>query len=643
MASRLRNKYVPRQYKSMMFLSWLDLRQGKMPVRDYIQAFEECRMRCRFVEDSRGHRMSQCPSSNLLIEIEELGSGSHEDDDPVGDDVYIVDEGLAEEYQVLQRARLSTISHPAPYDILWIDHILCDVLLMKIGGIILGRPWLFDYDVQFMGRANTCSFMYRDRQLVWYPHTNKPTSKRDPKSRIGLIMDPRCALLSLWICKMTRPLPPLLQKSRVCYWSMPTYSPEELPRELPPLRHIQHAIDLVPGASLPNLPHYRMEPTKYEELSRQVQELLDKGLIHEKLNDVRPRYSIYDCEFYVVIQALKHWHHYLLYKEFLSDRHARWVEYLQDFTFVLRHKKGKENVMVDTLRFESLSDSYADCPNFGHVLQALSDGPSLDHKDFLVVNGCLFFRSRLCILCTSLRDFLTWECHARGLFGHFGRDKTIAAVEYQFYWPTLKRNVGNVVTQCRVCALAKQVKKNARLYTPLSVPTCPWDDVSIDFVLGLPRTARRHDSIMVVVDRFSKMAHFYFREIARLHGLPKSIVLDRDVRFTNHFWRTLWSLLGTKLKFSTAYHPQTDGQTEVVNRSLGNLFRSLVGESLTTWDLIIPCADPFEITHGLAPHKPLDLVPLDPHVRHVSQLHQDIHDRIQSQNALYKQAADMHH
>ena len=110
---------------------------------------------------------------------------------------------------VLQRAALSAISHRTPYDVSWIDttalsvrhqcqvplrvstydeHILCDVLPMKVGGVILGRPWLYDYDVQMRGRANTCSFMYRDRQLVWYLHTIKPVTTRDPRSRLGLIV-----------------------------------------------------------------------------------------------------------------------------------------------------------------------------------------------------------------------------------------------------------------------------------------------------------------------------------------------------------------------------------------------------------------------------------------------------------------------
>jgi len=127
----------------------------------------------------------------------------------------------------------------------------------------------------------------------------------------------------------------------------------------------------------------------------------------------------------------------------------------------------------------------------------------------------------------------------------------------------------------------------------------------MDSMLGLPRTTKKHDSIFVAVDHFSKMAHFipcnktsdasriarlYFSEIVKLYGIPKTIVSNRDVRFTSHFWRTLWNMVGTKLKFSTAYHPQTNGQTEVVNRNLGNLLRCLVQENLQNWDLILPTA-----------------------------------------------------
>lgn len=201
----------------------------------------------------------------------------------------------------------------------------------------------------------------------------------------------------------------------------------------------------------------------------------------------------------------------------------------------------------------------------------------------------------------------------------------------------------------------------------------------MDFVLGLPRTQRGNDSIFVVVDRFSKMVHFipckkttdavqvaslFFREVYRLHGLPMTIVSDRDSRFISHFWRSLWKLLKTSLNMSSAYHPQTDGQTEVVNRSLGNMLRCLVGDNIRSWDTHLCQAEfahnhaynrslgfsPFKVVYGYTPRTPLSLTTLpeqgDFHGRAVdlvtelARVQACAHDNLVISSAQYKAIAD---
>jgi hypothetical protein len=167
----------------------------------------------------------------------------------------------------------------------------------------------------------------------------------------------------------------------------------------------------------------------------------------------------------------------------------------------------------------------------------------------------------------------------------------------------MRADVKRFMDRCRICQHSKGKRKNEGFYQPLPIPDRSWDAVSMDLILVLLRTQRRFNSIFVVVDRFSNMAHFitcqktsdathianfFFKEVIRLHGLPRSIVSDRDTKFMGHFWRTLWKKLRKNLSFTSSYHPQMDGQTEFVNKSLGDLLRSLVIELHSQWDNILP-------------------------------------------------------
>jgi hypothetical protein len=150
--------------------------------------------------------------------------------------------------------------------------------------------------------------------------------------------------------------------------------------------------------------------------------------------------------------------------------------------------------------------------------------------------------------------------------GHFGVKKTEDILVAHFFWPKRSRDVMRFVARCTTCQKAKSRLNLHGLYMPLPAPSIPWKDISMDFVLRTPRTKRGRDNIFVVVVRFSKITHFipchktddashiadlFFKEIIHLHGVPNTIVSDRDTKFYSHFWQSLWAKLGTKLLFST--------------------------------------------------------------------------------------------
>ena len=168
----------------------------------------------------------------------------------------------------------------------------------------------------------------------------------------------------------------------------------------------------------------------------------------------------------------------------------------------------------------------------------------------------------------------------------------------------MKFNIAGFVARCDTYQRVKtEHQRPARLLQPLQIPTWKWDEIGMDFIVGLPRTQKGNDSIWVIVDRLTKVAHFipvktnyggdklaglYIDNILRLHGMPSRIVSDRGPKFTSRFWKSLHTTLGTKLDFSSAYHPQTDGQTERVNQILEDLLRACVITYRKDWEKILP-------------------------------------------------------
>ncbi|KAL0544935.1 hypothetical protein IC582_020065 [Cucumis melo] len=387
-----------------------------------------------------------------------------------------------------------------------------------------------------------------------------------------------------------------------------------------------------------------------------------------QLKSHEQNYPTHDLELAAVVFALKIWRHYLYGEKIqiftdhkslkyfftqkeLNMRQRRWLELVKDYDCEILYHPGKANVAPlhrDLERAEiavsvgavtmQLAQLTVQPTLRQRIIDAQSNDPYLVEKRGLAEagqatefslssDGGLLFERRLCVPSDSaVKTELLAEAHSSPFSMHPGNTKMYQDLKRVYWWRNMKREVAEFVSKCLVCQQVKAPRqKPAGLLQPLSIPEWKWENVSMDFITGLPRTLRGFTVIWVVVDRLTKSAHFvpgkstytaskwaqlYMSEIVRLHGVPVSIFSDRDARFTSKFWKGLQTAMGTRLDFSTAFHPQTDGQTERLNQVLEDMLRACALEFPGSWDSHLHLMEfaynnSYQATIGMAPFEAL--------------------------------------
>jgi len=411
------------------------------------------------------------------------------------------------------------------------------------------------------------------------------------------------------------------------------------------------------------------------------------SFMSRKLDTHQRNYPAHELELLSVHEALKKWRHLLaggprvkvitdsstvksaLSQKDLSPKLARYSLTFADYDLEFVHRPGRDHTVADALsrvNINSVSFSVSDYeqdPFFASIYSALAaSDPSPNsisfERQYYLKNNLLFKRDKKDRICVpkGQREPLLIAHHDAPSAAHRGRDKTYGSLASLYFWPRMFADVEAYVNSCHVCQRIKPASSAMQApLLPLHVPRCPWEAISMDFITGLP-TIRGFDAVWVVVDRLSKMCHLtptkstasaadtanlFIQNIFRLHGLPRSIVSDRDPKFTGRFWQTFFSALETKLKLSTAYHPQSDGQSERTIRTVEQLLRGLAGE-LPSWLDALPLAEyahnssvhsstgatPFEVVFGFNPPHPDPLFATITDVSDVSSFLVDLDVRI---------------
>ena len=395
----------------------------------------------------------------------------------------------------------------------------------------------------------------------------------------------------------------------------------------------------------------------------------------------------------------------------LSRRQVRWSEILADFNFVIKYRAGKLNTAADALSrkdkpFKEGGDYRAKPQNkkemtllkpeificslttlpvepieevilkeikkeiekdevFGPILEGLKNGKKFE--DYSQSQDVLLFKGCICVPeINEIKRQILKECHDNPAAGHFGVAKTFDMVSRNYYWPTMRKYIKDYVVNCEICIRNKSSHhKPYGLLQPLSVPDTPWSSISVDFITQLP-ASNEYTAICVFVDRFSKMALFvpttnqvdaeetcklFMKHVFCHFGVPEDIVSDRGVTFTSKFTQAMMKALKVKQKLSTAFHPQTDGQTERINSILEQYLRCYINYQQSDWSEYLPIAQfaynnskhsstdvsPFYAVYGFHPRLSVvlprttkDETIADQRIKHLHELHEEMKFNIES-------------
>lgn len=433
------------------------------------------------------------------------------------------------------------------------------------------------------------------------------------------------------------------------------------------------------------------------QMNEATQTLQPCGFMSAKLTGAMLNWSTFDKECWALIAALDYWSmllhgcseeiqvftdhralQYILNQPHLNGRQARWIEFLGRFRLSIKYMKGEDNVQADALsrridhdggpeevqqvRRQAAEARRSDLKlnavfsNIGAVIendeliQRIVTSYANDERcqrmianpdKFRVnVTGNVLINAKGRIIVPNdkdLKNFILNELHDGKLAGHLGNGKTMKRVTDRFWWPGLAVDVIAYVARCASCQRNKDSNQVPMGYLQsLEAPVSKGQVITVDFVGPLPRTARQHDFVMVIVDAFTKRVWYHpttqritarqaarviFDKVVTHQGLPEVIVSDRDPRFTSQIWQQIWAECGTHLAMSSSFHPESDGLTEQHNRVMQEMLRAYVNETGSDWDLHLSALmiaynssrhsstgfTPYELDVGFNPTTPIDI------------------------------------